>query len=160
MSERDDERISEGPPALPDGAVEVLRWREGGDAHTLKAVDSDGNEWIWGDTALEPKWLLYSYGDRHPGRKALAAELVACRARRDEGDGKAWRLDAESLARLFHETYERLAPQFGYETRTETRAFDPTTPNGRLMVAVCGELLARRATATNATPAGEETTEQ
>lgn len=60
--------------------------------------------------------------------------------------------DALSLAVRFHETYERLAPSFGYETRTETRAFDPTTPNGRLMVAVCGELLL--ALATTATPDG------
>lgn len=49
---------------------------------------------------------------------------------------------ALALALRFHETYERLAPSFGYETRTETRAFDQATPNGRLMVAVCGELLA------------------
>ena len=48
----------------------------------------------------------------------------------------------EVLARRFHETYERLAPSFGYETRTETRQFDPTTPNGRLMIAVCSELYA------------------
>jgi hypothetical protein len=48
----------------------------------------------------------------------------------------------EALARLFHDTYERLAPDFGYETRPETRAFDPTTPNGRLMVAVCAQVLA------------------
>lgn len=48
---------------------------------------------------------------------------------------------ALALAIRFHETYERLAPSFGYETRKETRAFDPTTPNGRLMVAVCAELL-------------------
>lgn len=47
---------------------------------------------------------------------------------------------AEHLARRFHETYERLAPQFGYTTRGDTRAFDPATPNGKLMVAVCAEI--------------------
>lgn len=45
------------------------------------------------------------------------------------------------VARLFHETYERLAPDFGYATRPETRQFDPETPNGRLMIAVCGRIL-------------------
>lgn len=49
--------------------------------------------------------------------------------------------EPEKLALRFHEVYERLAPSFGYETRQETRAFDPTTPNGKLMIAVCGELL-------------------
>jgi hypothetical protein len=53
--------------------------------------------------------------------------------------------DGEALARRFHETYERLAPSFGYETRTETRQFDPTTPNGRLMIAVCSELALEQA---------------
>ena len=48
----------------------------------------------------------------------------------------------EGLARRFHEIYERLAPSFGYETRKETREFDPTTPNGRLMIAVCSEIAA------------------
>jgi len=47
------------------------------------------------------------------------------------------------LALLFHETYERLAPTFGYETRVESRAFDPTSKNGLLMIAVCTELLSR-----------------
>lgn len=47
------------------------------------------------------------------------------------------------LATLFHETYERLAPNFGYTTRPEARNFDETTPNGQLMVAVCGEVLQR-----------------
>ena len=32
------------------------------------------------------------------------------------------------LARLFHEMYERLAPSFGYQTRPETRQFDPKSP--------------------------------
>lgn len=57
--------------------------------------------------------------------------------------------EAESLARQFHEAYERLAPQFGYETRTETRQFDPESPNGRLMIAVCAALRERRLAAAN-----------
>ncbi len=48
------------------------------------------------------------------------------------------------LAILFHETYERLAPTFGYETRVESRAFDPESKNGQLMIAVCAELRSRR----------------
>lgn len=47
---------------------------------------------------------------------------------------------AVARARLFHDTYERLAPQFGYETRPDTKAFDPESPNGRLMTAVIREL--------------------
>ena len=49
--------------------------------------------------------------------------------------------DGYPIARAFHDTYERLAPQFGYETRADTKQFDPTTPNGKLMVAVCAEML-------------------
>jgi hypothetical protein len=49
-------------------------------------------------------------------------------------------MNAIELARVFHEAYERLAPEFGYRTREETRRFDPETPNGRLMVAVCREV--------------------
>ena len=45
------------------------------------------------------------------------------------------------LAQFFHETYETLGPSFGYETRLETRAFDPSSPNGKLMVAVCSIVL-------------------
>jgi ribosomal protein L37AE/L43A len=46
-----------------------------------------------------------------------------------------------ALAIRFHEIYERLAPSFGYETRADTKAFDPTSKNGRLMTAVCGEII-------------------
>ena len=44
------------------------------------------------------------------------------------------------LARLFHDTYERMAPLFGYETRPETREFDPDSPNGELILAVVNEV--------------------
>lgn len=43
-------------------------------------------------------------------------------------------------AKLFHDTYERLAPQFGYETRQDTKEFDSNSPNGKLMIAVCNEV--------------------
>jgi hypothetical protein len=45
------------------------------------------------------------------------------------------------LAAHFHEAYERLSANFGYETRPETRVFDPESPNGKLMIAVCTEIL-------------------
>jgi len=44
------------------------------------------------------------------------------------------------LAVLFHDTYERLAPDYGYETKEDTRVFKAHTPNGKLMVAVCREI--------------------
>ncbi len=49
---------------------------------------------------------------------------------------------AEELAVMFHDTYERLAPKYGYETRGDTKHFNPRSPNGRLMIAVCADLLA------------------
>lgn len=48
---------------------------------------------------------------------------------------------AYNLARTFHETYERLAPAFGYETREDTKTWNPDSRNGRLMAAVCAELI-------------------
>lgn len=47
---------------------------------------------------------------------------------------------SEKLARRFHEVYERLAPKYGYSTREETREFDAESPNGKLMIRVCGEV--------------------
>lgn len=49
-------------------------------------------------------------------------------------------VNALEVAKKFHEVYELLAPSFGYETRTETRAFDAESPNGKLMIAVCQEV--------------------
>jgi len=48
------------------------------------------------------------------------------------------------LAKQFHDAYERLAPQFGYETREDTKEFDPDSPNGKLMAAVCKEVVGNR----------------
>ena len=45
--------------------------------------------------------------------------------------------EAQIHAELFHDTYERLAPSFGYETREDTKLFDPESKNGKLMMAVC-----------------------
>jgi len=64
---------------------------------------------------------------------------------RDAGDDMTARVKAMEpldLAVMFHNAYEELAPQFGYETRPETRAFDPESKNGRLMVATCARILA------------------
>jgi hypothetical protein len=53
-------------------------------------------------------------------------------------------IDAEMLARRFHEAYERLAPQFNYVTRQATAVPWEEVPeeNKRLMIAVCEEILA------------------
>ena len=45
------------------------------------------------------------------------------------------------LAERFHDTYERLAPNFGYETREDTKSFDPESKNGKLVIAVCEQVM-------------------
>lgn len=52
--------------------------------------------------------------------------------------------DPESVAKLFHETYERLAPVFNYETRERTRVTWEQVPeqNKRLMIATAADVLA------------------
>jgi len=47
----------------------------------------------------------------------------------------------EEVARLFHDTYEKLALKYGYETREDTKEFDSDSPNGRLMIAVCKKVI-------------------
>jgi hypothetical protein len=51
----------------------------------------------------------------------------------------------EQLAQQFHETYERLAPEFGYETRRDSAVpwQDVPEQNRSLMTAVCAELVGR-----------------
>jgi len=49
----------------------------------------------------------------------------------------------ETLARMFHEKYERLAPEFGYKTREASAVpwDDVPADNKALMVAVCTEIV-------------------
>ena len=50
-------------------------------------------------------------------------------------------MNGKQLAKLFHDTYERLAHDYGYETRKDTKQFDENTPNGKLMIATCSDIL-------------------
>lgn len=53
------------------------------------------------------------------------------------------KITPEQLAQKFHETYERLAPSFGYETRKSSAKPWSEVPdnNKNLMIAVCAEIL-------------------
>ena len=52
--------------------------------------------------------------------------------------------EAEQLAQLFHETYERLAPDYGYRTReASAKPWSEVPENNRaLMIATCAQVLA------------------
>jgi hypothetical protein len=54
-------------------------------------------------------------------------------------------LTAELLARTFHETYERLAPSFEYDTRDDSRQpwEQVPEPNRSLMVATAEAVIAK-----------------
>ena len=52
-------------------------------------------------------------------------------------------LDWEKVAFLFHNTYEGLATKFGYETRKDTKEFDPESNNGKLMIATCKAVISK-----------------
>ena len=78
------------------------------------------------------------------GREEEIEQLNAELARANSDAQPAMPSDrAESLARHFHESYERLAPQFGYETRKESAKpwSDVPEKNRALMTAVCAEML-------------------
>lgn len=44
------------------------------------------------------------------------------------------------IAKDFHFLYETYAPMYGYETRDDTKEFNPSSANGMLMRAVVGEI--------------------
>ena len=43
--------------------------------------------------------------------------------------------EERTLAHQLHDVYESLAPKYGYQTRWDTRMWDPDSVNGRLMTA-------------------------
>ena len=53
------------------------------------------------------------------------------------------RIESETLARKFHEAYERLAPKYGYKTRKTSAVLWDKVPikNKKLMIAVASEVL-------------------
>ena len=64
----------------------------------------------------------------------------------------------EALAKKFHETYELLAPNYGYETRKESAKPWDEVPeqNKRLMIAVCGQIITYIAEPSNIAKKREE----
>lgn len=66
-----------------------------------------------------------------------------------------------ALTKLFHDTYERLAPSYGYDTRPDTREFDQHSKNGRLMIATVRAVQKHLAPEPPATqPQGEALTDE
>uniref|UniRef100_A0A6M3LR74 Uncharacterized protein n=1 Tax=viral metagenome TaxID=1070528 RepID=A0A6M3LR74_9ZZZZ len=49
-------------------------------------------------------------------------------------------MNAIKLAILFHNLYEKYAPEYGYKTKEETKVFKAYTPNGKTMIRVCREI--------------------
>lgn len=92
------------------------------------------------DDAADPvplsKERIQEIVDYAVGRPSKAGERIEAKAQSEQSR-------AEELAQRFHETYERLAPSFGYETRKESAKpwADVPEQNKRLMVAVCAEIM-------------------
>lgn len=90
------------------------------------------------------RWLKeFALRDDAPHYAAVA--LLEWTALKEAEKRSRGPLDSElpgaiKLAVWLHDTYEELAPLYGYETRQETRLFNASSPNGKLMIAVCGRL--------------------
>jgi len=134
--------------ATRDEAAAMIRAQHA-EIEALKAAGAGVPGWVLvpvepTDAMLEAGQAEFrSYCFRHMfGHPAVWAAMLAAAPKPPEAQVDA--RDAETLARQFHETYERLAPSFGYVTREETREFNPTSPNGKLMIAVCAAIAAQR----------------
>lgn len=45
------------------------------------------------------------------------------------------------ITKKFHDTYEKLASEYTYETREDTKVFDINSNNGKLMYATVNEIV-------------------
>ena len=45
------------------------------------------------------------------------------------------------ITKKFHDTYEKLASEYAYETREDTKVFDINSSNGKLMYATVNEIV-------------------
>lgn len=109
----------------------------------------DGVQYWWmgavgknSDWMASDRWTIDANKARHYDSKAdakfvMGNQMPGCVATEHINIADA---GARELAAKFHETYERLAPSFGYETRPDAKAFDADSANGKLMTAVCGEI--------------------
>jgi hypothetical protein len=92
-------------------------------------------------TALEGMMRLYEskWGDEPPELIVARAALAAA-----PPEPPSAAFAAEMFAQMFHEAYERLAPQFGYETRRESAKpwIEVPEQNRNLMIATCADVLA------------------
>lgn len=118
--------LSDDPEGMctPWPLHEVLKTLCEATAHLLKEHNCDCHAWEMYHTALQRGTqyvdTLLNYDPK---------ELV------EPNSG------ALTLANTIHRTYERLAPKYGFETRTEFKPFDPRSKQGKLLVAVCHTLL-------------------
>lgn len=92
----------------------------------------------------------------------LASDNLLGHTPSSSGPGRYDMPNAESVAKLFHDTYERLAPVFGYDTRLDTRMPWDMVPerNKRLMIAVTAEVLAMLFAPTEGTQTQQTPTEE
>lgn len=142
MSDRNGE-----PPALPNGAVEVLRWQDARGNWT--ACDDKGGEWLWFEEPSPGRWERCA-GTSDAARR-LAAELAACRARRDEGDGSV--IDHDEAYGLWCAAPESSTEERRAVHATERRAEIAMLRARLIHLEAIDRLLGRGAT--TATPAGE-----
>ena len=96
----------------------------------VQAIDDDFLEWFVKNPSCERVEIRYTVDFNSKAVIIIPKE-----------EPKQETIEEVELAILFHNTYERLAPSFGYETRVDTKSLDITTPNGKLMIAVCKEII-------------------